>query len=118
MYDMFARAKHEYKSDTTARALIEKLHAHYGELCKSVHSSILDYLSLEVPFERLSAFDGSSFKHNNEMMRDISSIFNQCAFWLWYEALHECGHKNQDMVLDALPNSIKRAKADNSRIEN
>jgi hypothetical protein len=110
VYDMFARVKHEYKADTTCLLLINKLHAFYGDLCKSVHSASVEYLSLSVPFEKLSVYDAIPFFENNDRLRDVSSAMNQCAFWMWSPLLVQCGHKNVDLVLDALPRSIKRAK--------
>lgn len=110
VYDLFSVAKDKYKSDATAAALISKLHSGYGELCKSVHSAKVDYLSLAVPFEKLSIFDIGQFKENNEKIRDVLSSINQLLFWLWTDRLASAGHENEDYVRDSVPRSLKRSK--------
>ncbi|MFT9096521.1 MAG: hypothetical protein ABF459_15455, partial [Gluconobacter cerinus] len=82
----------------------------YGELCKSVHSSNIDYLSLSVPFEKLSDFNEEQFLTENERLREVCAVVNQCAFWWWDSKLAVAGHSNEDMVRDAVPRAIKRAK--------
>jgi hypothetical protein len=114
--DMFARAKAECQADSVALAIVKRLHQLYGELCKSVHSSNTDYLSLTVPFEKLSEFEDQAFSKNSAFLRDVSSALNQCAFWIWEGHLSLVGHANSDLVRDAIPRSLKRAKTAQSEL--
>jgi hypothetical protein len=110
VFDLFGAAKSLYKADSVVHGLIVRLSTIYGELCKSVHSSSTDYLSLSVPFEQLSDFNEEQFLAENERLRDVCSIVNQCAFWWWDSKLPTAGHSNEDMVRDAVPRAVKRAK--------
>lgn len=110
VFDLFAAAKSAYKTDQIVHGHIVKLNAIYGELCKSVHSSSANYLSLSVPFEQLSDFEEEQFLAENERLREVCAIVNQCAFWWWDSKLAVAGHSNEDMVRDAVPRSVKRAK--------
>lgn len=110
VFDLFGEAKSAYKTEGVAQNLILRLNTIYGELCKSVHSSSTDYLSLSVPFEKLSEFNKKQFLAENERLRDVCSIVNQIAFWLWDSKLGAAGHANEDLVRDAVPRAVKRAK--------
>ena len=108
--DLFSEVKSSYKDDVFAYELIIKLTVIYSDLCKSVHSADVNYLSLSVPFQRLSEFDETQFLAENDRLREVCSIINQCAFWLWSDKLSLAGHSNEDMVRDAIPRAVKRAK--------
>lgn len=108
--ELFDEAKSACRQDNVAHGLIIKLIVIYADLCKSVHSADISYLSLSVPFERLSLFDEAQFLAENDRLRDVCSIINQCAFWLWDDKLSLAGHANEDMVRDAVPRAVKKAK--------
>ncbi|MHA6768176.1 hypothetical protein [Sphingobium ummariense] len=110
VFELFNEAKSIYKNDVFVHSFLIKLNAIYADLCRSVHSSDANYLSLSVPFERLSKFDETQFIAENDRLRDVCSVINQCAFWMWHDKLSSAGHANEDMVLDAVPRTVKRAK--------
>ena len=110
VYDMFVEARSLYKGDGIIVDIINRLYKVYGDLCKSVHSSHVDYLSLAVPFSELSTFDAKKFIEINENIREVSSCLNQCSFWIWDAHLPLVGHPNSDLVRDAVPRNVKRAK--------
>jgi hypothetical protein len=114
VYNLFAQAKAEFKNDAQMLKYIHQLEASYGELCKTVHSAKVDYMSLTVPFERLSRFDTSRYQRNLDHLRNVCALANQAMFWLWHRKLGVAGHLNDDLVRDAVPRSLKRAIGDQS----
>lgn len=109
VYELFALLKKNY-SDVHYKDPIYHLHQSYGELCKSVHSAKLNYLSQTIPFDNLSLLDEAEFISNNEMLRKSCSSLNQMLFLTWDTKLKLAGHANEDLVRDALPKGVKRIK--------
>lgn len=112
VHELFGIAKKEFSDDRIVLRLLNDLHNEYGELCKSVHSAKIDYLSLTIPFEKLSIFQRTPYLSNVDKLRCVSSLLNQGVFWLWGQHLAIAGHGNEDIVRDSLPRGIKRAKAE------
>lgn len=111
VYELFNRSRIEYKSDELALKLISGMQVSYSELCMSVHSSKLDYLSVAVPFASLSEFQEDQFSVNNNLIRSVSSSVNQIFFLIWSQSLYLAGHVNEDLVRDALPKLVKKSRA-------
>lgn len=109
VYELFDTAKSAFRNDIIIEKNVSSLISDYSDLCKAVHSSKIDYMSLTVPFERLSAFFGSRYNLNMVTLRSVCTSANQLAFLLWNDQLNKVGHENEDYVRDSIPKNVKRA---------
>jgi hypothetical protein len=112
VYELWRLGKKNFASVAGATDAIQHLEVLYSELCKTVHASKINYMSLAVPFETLSEFHAGRFKSNFTLMKSVYARENQLLFLIKHRALRLVGHKNEDFVRDALPPTIKRAALD------
>jgi len=109
VHELFNRGKSHFSAEAAIANKVIQLEQIYGDLCKTVHSAKIDYMSLTVPFERLSIFQTTRYTSNMIILRNVSSAANQAVFGLWYAELKKAGHVNEDLVRDAVPRTLKRA---------
>lgn len=86
---------------------IDALHSKYGELCKTVHSADVEYMSLRVPFERVFEFDEISFGEARQLISDTFRIAIELIFLVAHEKLVLVHHRIADEIRDALSPSTK-----------
>jgi hypothetical protein len=108
-YELFATAKSTFGAEPQMAKLISQLENQYKELCKTVHSAKVDYMSLSIPFEVLNKFDKAKYTTNVDLLRKVCATSNQTMFWLLHGELRRAGHINEDFVRDAIPRTLKRA---------
>lgn len=115
VYELFDQVEDSFSKESLVASNIHKLRATYGDLCKTVHSTKIDYMSLSIPFERLNDFHSSRFNSNLVVIRSAITAANQVIFCLWHEELKKAGRSNDDFVRDAIPRSLKRAISNATR---
>jgi hypothetical protein len=81
VYTLFIEAKKIFSSNQSVKKNIEQLQSLYGDLCKTVHSVKPDYMSLEVPFEKLGIFQSGRFGTNLTTVRSAAEAMNQGIFF-------------------------------------
>lgn len=108
VFELFAEAKLQYKDEDVVLSNVNELHRNYVELCKTVHSTKIDYMSLSVPFEHICVFQNGRYTATVRCICSVSSAANQAMFFLWHSHLGRIGHRNEDLVRDAIPRALKR----------
>jgi hypothetical protein len=108
VYELFTAAKTEFSGEPAGTLILQKLEMLYADLCKTVHSAKIDYMSLAVPFEQLVSFSASRYRANLNSINSVATAANRIMFLVWHTRLKATGHLNEDFVRDATPRSLKR----------
>ena len=108
VHGLFDLANASASMSATQKFRISTLHGIYGELCKTVHSVAINYMSLEIPFQSISKYDTQRSNSNLKNLRDTLRLINSCFYRSFYREIDTLSPRNQDAVLDALPRAIKK----------
>lgn len=107
-YELLDAVKLASSSYPNMRSEIDKVCAIYAELCLTVHSAKVEYMTLKVPFAHLTKFDAILFGSNLHIFLRLATALNRTLFLYWGSKLEKIGHKNADLIRDTLPSSLKR----------
>jgi hypothetical protein len=108
VYELFAATKSAFSGHATMVAVLKRLDSVYADLCKTVHSAKVDYMSLSVPFEQLFVFNSTRYAANLAAIQSVASVANRTMFLILHDALKTAGHHNEDFVRDSVPRALKR----------
>lgn len=112
VYELNDELKRQFKSSPSEiRNLPSRLIAEYAILCADAHSSKVENMNLEIPFERLISFSRSKFIVSNRALIRVVNIINLLIYWTYSGSLNNLPPQQQDEVLDRLPRALKKTVA-------
>ena len=109
VYELLDRFQEVFSSPPT-KAAASALCTEYAELCKTVHSAAVDYMSLRVPFEEIISYDASLFVRNVHRLQSSIQPMNALLYSMFHEQVDKLGPRQADFLRDATPKDIKREK--------
>lgn len=100
--------KDAWASNVLKVQLIGSMYSLYGELCNTVHSSAIDYMSLRVPFERIVEQDTAQYDDNARLLDSLFHLVGEALFLTFHDLLNLMEFKNADYIRDSVSAEIKR----------
>lgn len=106
----FAKTTSEIKSFTDS---CDYLYSQYKNLCLTVHSAAIEYMSLVVPFSEIIDINIDEANGNFVLIKNVYSKINEVMYVSYGSVLPRAYYKHADAILDALPSSLKSEVAAN-----
>lgn len=88
---------------------LNSLYVIYGELCNTVHSTSVDYMSLKVPFQTLLTQDSEEFRLNMTIFDKLLKEMGEALYLTFHAILASIEFKNADYISDSLTADAKKA---------
>lgn len=107
VYDLVESCKSHWATTPLKVQTLTNLYSLYGDLCKTVHSSSVDYMSLRVPFETIMQFDKNEFARNASLIDSTLKSIGEGYFIQFHQLLHKIDFKNADYIRDSIEADIK-----------
>ena len=109
VHQLFAESKKKHAMGTIERPFLDKLHAQYALLCRTSHTTKVDYMSMEVPFSRLNVHSSPKADENLRRIDLVCTQILNLTFCHFHRDLHQIGVGNADLARSFVPRSLRRA---------
>lgn len=108
VWELFVAAKDHFKRvDGNVEARIISLHSAYGELCKFVHTSSVEYMSLRVPFQCIFKYSQKEYVITRGFLADTFRLSHEALFLVAHTRIAAVHHRIGDEIRDALSPQTK-----------
>lgn len=114
VFTLFDEANIAFSSSPSQKERIGRLRQIYQELCKTVHSSSVDYMNLEVPFNTMLQFDQDKFLGNIDIIRECSRVFGELLFVEFSQLVRTSHHTHRDLLSDSVSRIVRKEVSENS----
>ena len=110
--NLFRSTKEKSNTYGKQKERIEKIYQNYNMLCKTSHSTSIDFMSLRIPFETVVMFDESESSKDIKLLEKCTSLINEIFYICFSSLLDNIDHKNSDLVRDSVQKNVKTEAAE------
>ena len=109
VYELIESCKAHWATSPQKVQALSNMYGLYGELCKTVHSTSVGYMSLRVPFETMLKFDKGEFDGNCRLIDKTLKAVGEGYFLEFHGLLNRLDFKSADYVRDSVEAEVKRS---------
>lgn len=109
VWELVEACKEKWAVDSLRLSILSNIYSIYTDLCNTVHSTSIDYMSLRVPFEKLFDYEKAAFLENANIFDSTMRLLGEAFFLEFHDHLNLIDFKNADYIRDSVEKQIKKA---------
>ncbi len=107
--DLVNRCRQIWAHTPERLEVVNTIYSIYSELCNTVHSVSIDYMSLRIPFDKVSEQNSTHYAENIGIIDRLFKSAGEALFFNFSSLLHTLHFRNADYIRDSVSAEVKRS---------